>query len=359
MIISSSAVGMAAKSTKKVTYQQTNQTLMSNAVTGEKRYSESGFTATYERSILENSVGEDAIMNNMPKNIAPALNVKEQASVQDLLQQLRNFLLEFRNRLTMLIGRREGVERKSLLGGDGTTLDLSSGDGQKNVWNVVNYNSFTYSEEESMTFKTMGKVVTGDGKTIDFGMEVEMSREFQLEVECLSRETQVIFTDPLVINLNSNPIGVSDQKWKFDIDGDGEKDSISLLSKGSGFLAFDKNEDGIINDGLELFGAKTGNGFAELLAYDEDGNGWIDEQDSIYDKLSVWIKNDEGEDKLIRLKEANVGAIYLANRRTEFALMSDEGEKQNAQIRRSGMYLSEDGQARSIQQLDMVKELVS
>ena len=166
-------------------------------------------------------------------------------------------------------------------------------------------------------------------------------------------------TDPLVINLGSNPTSVSDQKWRFDIDGDGSVDNISMLSKGSGFLAYDQNGDGVINNGLELFGAKSGNGFQDLMAYDEDGNGWIDESDSIYEKLSVWVKDDSGNDKLLSLKEADVGAIYLANQRTQFSLMSDDGYKQNAQVRRSGVFLTESGMARSIQQLDMVKSLVS
>ena len=95
------------------------------------------------------------------------------------------------------------------------------------------------------------------------------------------------------------------------------------------------------------------------MEYDEDGNGWIDENDSIYDKLSVWVKDDSGNDKLIGLKTANVGAIYLQNVASEYALKSKTDNSYNAQIRRSGVYLSEDGQAKSIQQLDMVKALIS
>ena len=75
--------------------------------------------------------------------------------------------------------------------------------------------------------------------------------------------------------------------------------------------------------------------------------------------LSVWIKDDTGADKLLSLKAADVGAIYLANQRTEFSLMSENGNEQNAQIRRTGVFLTEHGQARSVQQLDMVKALVS
>ena len=51
--------------------------------------------------------------------------------------------------------------------------------------------------------------------------------------------------------------------------------------------------------------------FSELAEYDSDGNGWIDENDEVYDQLKVWVKDENGKDKLLSLKEANVGAICL------------------------------------------------
>ena len=62
----------------------------------------------------------------------------------------------------------------------------------------------------------------------------------------------------------SNVTSVSDMKFKFDIDSDGKVDEISFVGKSSGFLALDKNEDGKINDGSELFGTKSGDGFSDL-----------------------------------------------------------------------------------------------
>ena len=79
---------------------------------------------------------------------------------------------------------------------------------------------------------------------------------------------------------------LSDQTFYFDLDADGEEEEISML-KGSGYLALDKNEDGIINDGSELFGTGNGDGFADLARYDEDGNGWIDENDSILSLIHI------------------------------------------------------------------------
>lgn len=209
------------------------------------------------------------------------------------------------------------------------------------------------SEEESITFSSVGIAKTQDGRQLSFGIDLEMSRSF-MEYTNLKWSEQVVMTDPLVINLNSNSTSLSDQKFCFDIDSDGKENNISYLNKGSGYLALDKDQDGKINNGNELFGAKTGNGFSELAAYDYDKNGWIDENDQIYSKLKVWIKTQEGTDKLIDLKAADIGAIYLGNNQTDFTLKSTETGQINGQIRRTGLYLKEStGLAETVQQIDV------
>ncbi len=45
---------------------------------------------------------------------------------------------------------------------------------------------------------------------------------------------------------------------------------------------------------MSFFGPRTGNGFAELSVYDEDGNNLIDENGPVYDQLSVWTINQQG-----------------------------------------------------------------
>ena len=67
--------------------------------------------------------------------------------------------------------------------------------------------------------------------------------------------------------------------FSFDLDSDGVKEDIPMIRPGSGFLALDLNKDGIINNGNELFGPHTGDGFVELSSYDKDTNNWIDEND--------------------------------------------------------------------------------
>lgn len=211
--------------------------------------------------------------------------------------------------------------------------------GMGTTWQKITATSGFISESESTTFASKGIVQTADGRNIDFNIEVSMSRAFLQEIDMLEVK-DYIKTDPLMINLDTNIGSVSDQKFFFDLDADGKKEEVSFAGKGSGFLALDKNGDGGINDGSELFGTSSGDGFQDLAAYDEDGNGWIDENDSIFNKLKVWTKDENGNDYLIDLKKADVGAIYLKNADTQFSLKDSEN-RLNAEIKKTGIYLKE------------------
>jgi len=221
----------------------------------------------------------------------------------------------------------------------------------RNVWVVEKKESSFIKEEEVTNFSSTGFVKTSDGRSISFNVNLEMSRSFEQYIEKNTSE-EVVLIDPLVVNLTSAPANISDQTFFFDIDADGEKDEISMLGKSSGFLALDKNNDGVINDGNELFGALTGNGFSELAQYDDDGNGWIDEADDIFNRLKVWTKDDDGNDVLLSLKDADLGAIYLGKASTEFSVNNSDTNEQKAQIKSTGVYLKESGEAGTIQQVD-------
>ena len=164
--------------------------------------------------------------------------------------------------------------------------------------------------------------------------------------------TQAPLCDPLVINLNGNIPELSDQTFRFDIDGDGQEDEINRLGSGSGFLALDKNGDGIINDGNELFGTKSGNGFADLAAYDTDHNGFIDEGDAIWDKLRIWVMDEKGNQQLYSLAEKGVGAICLQNASTNYAI-TDEDNQTKGVIRNTGIFLYENGNVGTVQHVDL------
>lgn len=209
-------------------------------------------------------------------------------------------------------------------------------------------------ESEETAFSTTGKVVTADGRTIDFNMDIYMSREVASYYE-ETLSVQNVFLDPLVINLDSDIASVSDQKFYFDLDADGEKESISRLNSGSGYLALDKNGNGIIDDGSELFGTRSGDGFLDLSEYDVDGNGWIDEADPIFEKLLIWTQNEDGEDELYHLKDKGVGALCLQRIPTEHSLNSPLSNTTNAVLRSTGLFLYENGEVGSMQQLDLAR----
>lgn len=214
---------------------------------------------------------------------------------------------------------------------------------------------YSYAEAEQTSFSTEGKVVTASGREITFNVEMSMSRTFYEEASTIIDFDTIVMTDPLVINLDTEAVSVSDQKFYFDLDADGHAEQISRLNAGSGFLALDKNGDGVINDGSELFGTKSGNGFADLKQYDQDGNGWIDEADEIFSKLLIWQKDENGKDVLRGLGQAGVGAIYLGNVSTEFSLNSQTDNKTNGAVRQTGMFLYENGEAGTLQQIDLAQ----
>lgn len=220
------------------------------------------------------------------------------------------------------------------------------------VWNrVVTKDTYSIEENESAAYTAQGTAVTADGRKISFDVTMEMSRSFMQTLELEHFDTyQQILTDPLVINLNSNPASVTDKTFFFDLDCDGAKEEIAGLANGSGYLALDKNNDGVINDGSELFGTSTGNGFAELSQYDSDNNGWIDEADEIYNSLKVWVRDENGGSTLLSLKDADIGAINLGSSKTEFSIKN--GDKLSGMVRATGMYLKESGGTGTVQQID-------
>lgn len=224
---------------------------------------------------------------------------------------------------------------------------------QPKMFTITAEREKVYMESETTSFSTTGCVKTADGREINFNLDVSMSRNF---VQYTKETVQNVasFIDPLVINLNGNIAEVSDQKFYFDLDADGEGELISRLCEDSGYLALDKNGDGSINDGSELFGTQSGNGFADLSVYDEDKNGWIDENDDVWNKLKIWVQDENGNSKLYSLAEQGVGAICLQNVSTQFDQRGMSGEV-NAAIRNTGIFLYENGTAGTIQHLDLTE----
>ncbi len=218
--------------------------------------------------------------------------------------------------------------------------------------------SFTseYSESEETSVEMEGIVQTSDGRQIDFGINLQMSRSFRSYYEeRYARLDEVPLTDPLVINFDGELPELSDMTFLFDIDADGEEDEIHSLSSGSGYLTLDLNGNGKVDDGSELFGTSSGDGFRDLARYDLDGNGWIDENDPVWEALKIWVKSEDGEDELYSLAEKGVGAICLQAVAADFALKGLAENDIRGMIRETGMFLFEEGRVGTVQHVDVAK----
>ena len=92
------------------------------------------------------------------------------------------------------------------------------------------YHDETYIEEKEETgFSAKGKVQTADGRTIEFDMNVQMSRSFQAYYEENIVRIEQRMVDPLVINLEGDIAGLQDQTFFFDLDADGVEEEISMV----------------------------------------------------------------------------------------------------------------------------------
>ncbi|HXE40398.1 MAG TPA: VCBS repeat-containing protein [Azonexus sp.] len=210
----------------------------------------------------------------------------------------------------------------------------------------------SYTEIEQTSFSASGTVKTADGRELSFSLDLSMSRSYHEESNVSLRVGDAARkTDPLVLNFSGTAAQLTGQRFAFDLDADGDKEQINFVAPGSGFLVFDRNQDGKINNGSELFGPSTNNGFGELAKLDGDHNGWIDENDAAFNKLQIWTR-DGNQDKLQSLAAAGVGAIALSSINTPYALKTNDNGLLG-QIRSSGIFLQEDGAAGTIQQIDL------
>ena len=354
MVIQSSGVAMGSGRT----YQRQTRERSSNRGWGEVLDSTTSPTATESRTITKKeSVTEvvqlyqnytssgrkvanasDGASDEANENLIRPLSVRELFSL--LLKLRKDAFDKFLENYRIGIGVMREYRVESMISTNDVMKDEDS--------------SYEY-ESEITDFGASGKVTTTDGREIDFDVSLALGRSYERRSEPRRLSMGGGFVDPLVINFGTGSADLTGRTFDFDLDADGELDNIAVLGQACGFLAYDKNGDGIINDGNELFGAKSGDGFEDLSVYDADGNGWIDEADPIFDRLKIWSKDASGKDQLVGLGVRGIGAIFLGHAPTEFSLKDLANETEGV-IRSTGVFLREDGSAGTIQQVDFAKK---
>ncbi len=195
---------------------------------------------------------------------------------------------------------------------------------------------------EAVSADFSGSVALEDGSSFSWSMQFAMSyEEFSY-----SQRTEQPMKDPLVMSFNGRPVELSGQSSAFNLTDNAK--SIQQLAQGQYYLAKDSNNNGTVDSGKELFGPTTGQGFAELAAYDEDQNGLINEQDPIWQNLWLWRPEDKG---LYSLKELGVAALSVESVATPFNLRHKDEVR--GRLERSSIFITEDKDVGLLQQIDL------
>ncbi|MDR1274802.1 MAG: putative Ig domain-containing protein [Candidatus Accumulibacter sp.] len=163
---------------------------------------------------------------------------------------------------------------------------------------------------------------------------------------------QEVRIDPLALDLDGDGLETSNFNLQnpiwFDHDLNGSAEGTGWLNSDDGFLVLDRNGNGTIDDGSELFGDHTPlyegdgtavNGFAALAQEDTNEDGLVDNQDANWNDLRVWRDlNQDGisqSNELFTLSELGIQSLTVAAE----AASQSQG---NNQISATGIFTWED-----------------
>ncbi|MEA2337810.1 MAG: hypothetical protein QOE82_1817, partial [Thermoanaerobaculia bacterium] len=167
-------------------------------------------------------------------------------------------------------------------------------------------------------------VITGEERTTaDQGTHViyeGTTREGCADMMDCHMSPIILDLDRSGFKLTSIADGVS-----FDLNGDGIPERTGWTRGGTSeaLLWLDQNDNGVVDDGTELFGSAYGaNGFDQLAAWDQshagdviyggNDNGAIDPGDSAWKRLRLWIdRNHDGVSQIFTLDQLGVTSIDL------------------------------------------------
>ncbi len=256
-----------------------------------------------------------------------------------------------------LTGRRVELLEPGELQGDQaepvavTAESANSATSQEQGWGLEIKVSRTVVESESTSFQAQGAVLTADGRRIAFDARYSWEHEqvtienFEFRAGDAARPK-----DPLALSFTDQAPQWTGQRSPLDLDQDGKLESLPSLSGESAWLVNDRNANGVVDGGAELFGPSSGDGFSELAALDQDQNGWIDEGDAAFTRLRVWFS---GSSKLLSLADAGVGALFVGSTATPFRLRDAAGNVAGA-VRATGVWLAESGDVHGLSQVDVL-----
>jgi hypothetical protein len=197
-------------------------------------------------------------------------------------------------------------------------------------WSVANQQC-NYAGAQLVTLS-----VTSQGCTDEFccgGTVLTECQEAQGDFNQTTCECN--FATPIVLDVKGDGFQLTDfaHGVLFDLTSSGILRQMSWTAVGSddAFLVLDRNNNGLIDGGAELFGnytptpgGPTLNGFMALATFDSNGDGQINADDSTFAKLQLWTdRNHDGQSdssELVRLVATDITSIsvdYRESRRKD------------------------------------------
>ena len=173
-----------------------------------------------------------------------------------------------------------------------------------------------------------------------------------------NRDGKYHIVDPLVLDLDGDGIETVGAQGRhgalFDHNKDGIRTATGWVSADDGLLVIDRNSDGLINNGSELFGDNTAlkdgsnaeHGYAALKELDINSDGLVDAQDEAFQQLRVWRDlNQDGisqEGELFTLESLNIQSLNTAYQDANTRLGNGNS------LAQKGSYTLSDGQTREM-----------
>jgi hypothetical protein len=141
---------------------------------------------------------------------------------------------------------------------------------------------------------------------------------------------------PIILDLNGDGVhtlsinsGVS-----FDVFAQGQSVHTGWVSSTDGLLVMDRNGDGTINDGTELFGSATRlangeqatDGYVALKELDSNGDGVVSADDALFAELRVWVdSNSDGLSAAAEIRTLTSLGITSINTQASADVSLDNG----------------------------------
>lgn len=168
----------------------------------------------------------------------------------------------------------------------------------------------------------LGIVLLDQAQAADLGIDPKVNTPFLGGLDWFP------VVDPLALDLDGDGLETTGidvgNPVRFDHDGDGLRTGTGWVQGDDGFLALDRNGNGSIDNGSELFGVdtvlanghKASSGFAALADQDSNGDGVFDAGDTAFAQVRLWQDaNQDGirqADELKGLAELGIVRIDLA-----------------------------------------------